>query len=430
MEISILLLTYNHEKFIKQTLDSIIMQKINVPFEILILDDASTDNTPKILKEYQKNYPQKITLYLRTVNSVYPTKNSYFLLSKSKGKYFAFIEGDDYWTDNLKIQKQYEFLEKNQQYSACFTDLIVVDENNNKIDFHVYEKKEDHIYTLDDFKHLKSAGMTVTFFARNYFDKEKYSIIYQADKMMGDITLYMLCLLKGNIYQLNESMAAYRYVCVEGENNFNSIQKKNFYKDYMFVRYWIKLENYMRIYDHKFEFVPLPDAIRQLASQYSIRVLIRLIRQAKNKKKYYLICLIYKYLLDSNYVSVKLARVKFYKRYNWNAFIKEKLPIVIFGAGAVAAEYLDKYGWKDNILFIVDNDKKKQYKSYKGFLIKNPDEILKYKGKINVLITNKDYEKDIERQIQDMGIQFYYCYCSMQENRIRNRIAVRILGAL
>ena len=206
VKISILVLTFNHGNFIRQTLDSIIMQKINVPYEIIILDDASVDETPKILKEYKKKYPQKITLFLRRKNSCHPTKNVYFLLSRSRGDYFAFIEGDDYWIDELKIQKQYDFLEKNQQYSGCMTDLIVVDKEDNIIQEKVYDKKEDHIYTMRDFKDLKAPGMSVTFFARNYFNEKPskidYSIIYKADKMMGDYTSYMLSLLNGDIYQM------------------------------------------------------------------------------------------------------------------------------------------------------------------------------------------------------------------------------------
>lgn len=430
MEISILLLTYNHSKFVRQALDSIITQEISVSYEILILDDASTDDTPKILKEYQIKYPEQITLFLRNINSGHPTKNAYFLLSKAKGRYLAFLEGDDYWIDILKIQKQYDFLESHKQFSACTTDLIVVDENNNEIDLCVYDKKENHVYTLDDFKHLKSSGMSVAFFTRNYFSKETYGIISHADRMMGDITLYMLCLLKGDIYQIPEIMAAYRYVNQEGKNNFNSMHKKNFYKNYMQVRYWIRLQNYMQSYDKNFEFTLLPDTIGQLASQYSFRSMCYLIRESENRKKYYFIYLIHKFLLDSNYLSTKTAKNKFGKKYNWNNFEKERSPIIIFGAGAVAVEYLDKYGWKEDILFIVDNNKDKQNTSYKGFLVKKPEEILKYKKKVKVLITNRDYEEDIEKQLQNMGIYSYYCYCSMQSNRLRNRIAKKMLDYL
>ncbi len=427
IEISILMMTYNQEQFVEKALDSVLMQKISVPYEILIIDDASTDKTPEILRMYKKKYPQKISLYLKKVNSYHPTQNGYFLLSRAKGRFYGVIEGDDYWTDDLKIQKQYEFLISHPQYSACMTDLIVVDENDNKLDFQVFEKKRNQVYTLEDFKNLKEPGMTVAFFARNYFTKRDYSIVFEADRIMGDITIYMLCLLKGDIYQIDEVMAAYRYVCVKGKNNFNSIQKGNTYRDYKQIRYWIRLENFMRKYDEKFSFLPMPDVIKGFSLQYPAKLGIRLMMLSENRRKYIPIYLAYKYLEDSNYVLEDKENGNSYKKRNWRTFIKEQNPIVLFGAGAVAEEYLNKYGWKENITFLVDNDKEKQNTSFKGYLIKAPDEILKYKDKIKILITNREHEKDIESQLLSMGIREYYCYCTMQGRRIRNIISSKIV---
>lgn len=426
MEISILMLTYNHEKFVKKALDSIMMQKIDVPYEVIILDDASTDHTPQILKEYKKRYPKIISLYLRKVNSGCPTKNGYFLLSKAKGKYYAMIEGDDYWIDDLKIKKQYKFLTQHREHSACMSDFIVVDEENNETEFKFYEKKNDHVYTLEDFRHLRSLGMTVTFFARNYFNKNEYSVIYKTDRMMGDITLYMLCLLKGSIYQFDEAMAAYRYICKAGKENFNSIHQQNLYRDYMQARYWIKLENYIQQYDEEFRFVPMPGVIKRIGTQYPVNVMFRLLMMARNKWRYFSLYFVYKYLLDSDYLS-EGKEYKFCRKYNWNIFKRVKKPIVLFGAGAVAEEYLDKYGWKENIKFLVDNNKEKQNTSLKGFLIKDPNEILNFIDQAAVLITNRNYESEIERQLCEMGVETYFCYCTMQTYRLRNMISMKIL---
>lgn len=426
VEISILMLTYNHGKFVKKALDGIMMQKIDVPYEVIILDDGSADHTSQILKEYKKRYPELISLYLKKVNSGCPTKNAYFLLSKAKGKYYAMIEGDDYWIDDLKIKKQYEFLTQHREYSACMSDFIVVDEENNKTEYKFYEKKEDHVYTLEDLRHLRALGMTVTFFARNYFDKNEYSVLYKADRMMGDITLYMLCLLKGSIYQLDEAMAAYRYVSKAGKENFNSIQQKNIYRDYMQARYWIKLENYVQQYDEEFRFVPMPGVIKRIAGQYPINVVFRLLMLARNKWRYISLYFVYKFLLESDFLSERKEN-RYCRKYNWNAFISMKKPIVLFGAGAVAEEYLDKYGWKENIKFLVDNDEEKQNRSLKGFLIKNPNEILNFIDQVAVLITNRNYEYEIEQQLSQLGVKTYFCYCTMQAYRLRNMISSRIL---
>ncbi|MEY8430291.1 glycosyltransferase [Lachnospiraceae bacterium 48-42] len=430
MEISILIVTYNHEKYIEQALDSVLMQKIDVPYEILILDDASSDHTPEILKQYKEKHPQNITLYLRKTNSGSPTRNGYFLLSKAKGKYFTFLEGDDYWIAPLKIQKQYDFLSKHKEYSGCMTEIKVVDENDTEIEEQLYEKKENRIFTMEDFRNLKEPGLTASFFARNYFDKEEFRILYEADKMMGDITTYMLCLLRGDIYQMDEVMTAYRYVCVKGEGNFNSIHQENIYRNYIQMRYWIRLENYMRKYDKKFEFIPFVDIIDLFGSRYPVRIMLRLLAQSENRKKYIVVYFIQRFLLDSKYLLSETRCRNMSEKYNWSAFYREKKPIVLFGSGAVAEEYIDKYAWKGNILFLVDNNKKRHNTSLKGFLIKNPDELLNYKGKVNVLITNKNNEKEIEEQLRNMEIRAYYCYCSMQSRRLRNIIASRLMDII
>ena len=134
-----------------------------------------------------------------------------------------------------------------------------------------------------------------------------------------------------------------------------------------------------------------------------------------------------KFLLDSHFLIEKAACGRTGRNYSWNAFRKEKAWVILFGAGAVAAEYLDKYAWQGNVLFLVDNDKSRQNTSYKGFLVMKPEEILKCRKKVKILIASKDYEEDIGRQLEGMGVKNYYCYCSMQTERLRNRIADRLL---
>ncbi len=124
--VSISCITYNHEKYIKQCLDGFLMQKTNFDFEILIHDDASTDKTADIIREYEKKYPDKF-------RCIYQTENQYskgvrgimarFNFPRAQGKYIALCEGDDYWTDPYKLQKQVDFLENNKEYVLCGTDV-------------------------------------------------------------------------------------------------------------------------------------------------------------------------------------------------------------------------------------------------------------------------------------------------------------------
>ena len=426
MEISIILITYNHERYVRQAIDSILGQKIKVSYEIIIFDDASNDGTPEILKEYKQKYPALIHLYLKKVNRCFSNRNVPFILQKASGKYVAFIDGDDYWIDDTKIQQQYDFLENHPEFSACTTGVKTVDENGNEIfEREPYYKKEDHVYTFEDFRQLRMPGRSVAFFARNIFSQKDLSILYKATRMMGDITLFMLCILEGNIYQFDRQMSAYRYVCKDGGNNFNSIQRENIHRSLEFLRYWINLENYIiQNYNIDFSFVPTRKQIIFLANRYPVKIMIREILKSENRGKYlrYFAAgrlMTSPYALDAEETS--------YKEHRWAEFVNEQKPIVIFGVGHVAAEYLDRYAWKNNVLFLVDNDVKKQNSSYKGYLVKKPEEIKNFTNKVVVLITNKFHEEEIREQLMDIGIKDVYSYCTMQSQRLSSVIAKKII---
>lgn len=133
--VSICCLTYNHEKYVRQCLDSLVMQKVNFRFEILIHDDASTDKTQQIIKEYEREFPNIIKPIYQTINQysqgISPLKD--ILIPKSQGKYIAFCEGDDYWTDPYKLQKQVDFLERHPDYGMVYTAFNRVNINSNII---------------------------------------------------------------------------------------------------------------------------------------------------------------------------------------------------------------------------------------------------------------------------------------------------------
>lgn len=136
--VSVWMLTYNHQKFIKDCIESVISQNYN-KIEIIIGDDASTDKTQEILKEYQKKYPDIIKLILHPTN-LGITKNSNSVLKECKGKYLFFLAGDDLMLPG-KIQKQVEFMEKNPQCSISYHSLEVFDSDTNSTIFYSYAKR-------------------------------------------------------------------------------------------------------------------------------------------------------------------------------------------------------------------------------------------------------------------------------------------------
>lgn len=209
--VSVAVLTYNHEKYIKQALDSILRQKVNFDYEILIGDDASTDNTVKVLKEYKSKYPKIIKLFLNEVN-LGATRNAYNLLVNAKGKYLATCEGDDYWTDDNKLQIQVEFLEKNKNLVGCSHYFTIVDENDKAYKKHLEWIKEKKIFSLDDFDGIYMPGQPTTFLRRNlvYDNLVDLRYLINTHKMIGDRTLMLLWLLHGNFGFVKRYMSAYR----------------------------------------------------------------------------------------------------------------------------------------------------------------------------------------------------------------------------
>lgn len=129
--VSICCQTYNHVDYIEKCIEGFLSQKTTFKFEILIRDDASTDGTSDIINIYYNKYPNFISPIINLENTfskgVPPIKDN---INRAKGKYIAICEGDDYWIDPFKLQRQVDFLECNNNYSICFTDYIICDENS------------------------------------------------------------------------------------------------------------------------------------------------------------------------------------------------------------------------------------------------------------------------------------------------------------
>lgn len=117
--VSVVCITYNHEPYLRDALEGFLMQKTSFPFEIILAEDCSTDGTRKICKEYVARYPEKIRYIYRDHNVGY-NANEYEAMCAARGKYIAYCEGDDYWTDSLKLQKQVDFLESHPEYAVCW----------------------------------------------------------------------------------------------------------------------------------------------------------------------------------------------------------------------------------------------------------------------------------------------------------------------
>ncbi len=207
--VSICSITYNHAPFIRQCLDGFLMQQTNFPIEIIINDDCSTDGTTEIIREYAEKYPDKIfpifheeNLYSQGVRGMAQK----FVYPKARGKYIATCEGDDYWTDPLKLQKQVDFLESHPDYSMCCHKAEVVYEGVPQSDSKLYEHIRDNELSAARIM-LPPAIPTASMMVRSVVARE---CPVHKDFHAGDVVLQAHALVKGRVFGMSEVMSVYR----------------------------------------------------------------------------------------------------------------------------------------------------------------------------------------------------------------------------
>lgn len=214
-KLSVLVPTFNHEKFIVQMLDGALMQQTDFEFEIIIGDDASADNNALIISQYAKKYANTIKAFLHPQNlgPIEPREmggknNVAFLFSKCQGEYIALCEGDDYWTDPLKLQKQVDFLSHNPSYSLCHHQLDVVYEDNSPNHQFNSDNQRD-TSSVKDLLADKSwfLGTASTVF-RNVFKQGMPDWWWKSAS--GDLGIFIEVARHGEIKYLSETMGTYR----------------------------------------------------------------------------------------------------------------------------------------------------------------------------------------------------------------------------
>lgn len=189
--VSVCCITYNHEKYIEEAIDSFLMQETNFPFEVVIGEDCSTDNTRKIVEKYKENYPNIIKLIV-SENNVGMQANGQRTMDACKGEYIAACEGDDYWMDAEKLQIQKDFLESNPEYIICYTDVEAFNENGIIQDYIGGATKD---LTADELKKATPIN-TLTTMYRNIM-KDKFSAEFKASKY-GDLFIWSILGYYGN----------------------------------------------------------------------------------------------------------------------------------------------------------------------------------------------------------------------------------------
>lgn len=208
--VSIECCVYNHEPFLRQCLDGFVMQRTNFPFEAIVHDDASTDGSAAIILEYAEKYPDIIKPIIETENQYSKKDNSLrkILNAHLRGKYIACCEGDDYWTDSLKLQKQVDYMENHPECTLCFHNAIVHWYDGSRPDKIYSDSIEERDYTAVELLTLRIPP-TASYVYRSSLCEEYQAMMNRPRLAVGDRPLKILCAQKGKTHALPDNMSVY-----------------------------------------------------------------------------------------------------------------------------------------------------------------------------------------------------------------------------
>ena len=225
VEVSVICLTYNHEKYIKQCLEGFLMQKTSFKFNVLVHDDASTDKTTDIVKEYVQKYPKMFIALYEKENQYSQDNGKKFsrqMIEMAQGNYIAICEGDDFWIDEYKLQKQYDVMENNPSVSIVVGKTICCNEDGSPSEKvfpqQIYGFNQSRIVKKEEIAKIVFGGYP--FHTSSYFTKKTLRVrlldrpFY--DYMNGDERILREALAEGDFYYINDVLSCYRLSSIGG----------------------------------------------------------------------------------------------------------------------------------------------------------------------------------------------------------------------
>lgn len=230
MKVTVYLSTYNQEAYVAQALDSILMQKTAFDFEIVAADDCSTDGTQRIILDYAARYPGKIVTYFTNPNVGGCKKLTDCIdLGLFRGEYLAFLEGDDYWLGEDRLQTLVDFLEAHPEYSRVSHKRLVIDETGKELGFDISEAVLNKPFTIDDFL----AGRNYSDFGsvfRNYFRTagNRYHPLLLVSRNVCDFQDMFITQDFGPVFVMDRCFGVYRSRSAAGHSNYNSVTTASF----------------------------------------------------------------------------------------------------------------------------------------------------------------------------------------------------------
>lgn len=238
-KVSVIMLTYNHAPYLRQAIEGVLSQKTNFPFELIICNDNSPDNTDEVMDEFTEKYPD-IIKYFKHEKNIGFVENQRFAFSLAKGEYLAYCEGDDYWTDDNKLQFQLDFLDKNTDYVMVTARNQLFIQNENKLTGdgkdHLFADKEFLDYTQDSF-FISRPTQTFTYMIRKKFMDLKWVDIYPNYR---DLYYFYHLLEFGKGRSFNKVVGVYR---LHDGGVFSSLEFEKQHKTSITIFKNIKSEN-------------------------------------------------------------------------------------------------------------------------------------------------------------------------------------------
>ncbi len=229
-KLSIVVSVYNHEGYIEECLRGIAMQEVDFDYEVYVGEDCSPDGTRDVLRRLEPELPDSFHILYREKN-MGAVANGADLYDHCRGTYLASLEGDDYWTDPHKLQKQVDFLDANPDYVAVYSDCIVVDENSQPTGTR-YPTCPDEDYSYREYFYFCMPGQTGTLVCRRqaYFDaRNEFMRMRHFDSYMGDRRNAFLFLTMGKVRCMQEQMTAYRHVTSSGSSHSATVRVNEAY---------------------------------------------------------------------------------------------------------------------------------------------------------------------------------------------------------
>ena len=253
--VSISCITYNHEPYIVQALNGFLMQKTSFPFEVLVHDDASTDRTADIIREYEKKIPklikpiyQKENQYSKGFTSVTATWN----VPRAQGKYIALCEGDDYWIDENKLQMQVDFLEKNPEYTMCFHNAIEHYEDGSVPDKEFSQVENRDYSGIEFFKHWIVPTASVIY-KKEITESDFYKKIKEDRNLIfSDTPLFLTSTKYGRVRGFSNTMVVYRRQ-INGASYGINLKRDylQYFHNKTLGKYFPKIKKYVKINNMK-----------------------------------------------------------------------------------------------------------------------------------------------------------------------------------